>query len=847
MFLNAARLGLVIVHLLILYSRTEAEPSHSPEPNQAEVRWLHPAGQVTDETISELKSKLAAQDWARRLYDAKKKQMEPWLTVDSTNLADVFPRRRGNVYHNFSCPQDRCRLKFHPFDTREFQCPICMKVFTPETNAGIYSRSDRYNGTMYDGWICLFHLTTSQIAEDLGILSRVEISDGPKYAGRAIELLLLYASVLPGIPTKFDRDAQMSALLTYHREGDANVLNHLATAYELVRDRMTPEQRKRVEQQVLQRMFDDLMQERIYTYNHNNLYAWHRTTMQVALALEREDLLDWSFGYGNWTPKKEPEHRSIHKLLATHFKPDGAFWEMCSGYHLYPLNALCELAVLSRNLAHMDPNRFPVKQYDLTAQDNSGYAVIQNALHWFMSLTPPDRVMPTVGDSMAARGGMADYYATAEVGYRYYGLKAVGDYPQLRSGQRHWAALLYGSPQIVESPQPFTSSHLSSGWVSLRNEWNGNRAWVGLNALIPGGGHQHADRLTLLSYSLGELLAWEKATPYNEEITRELGTLSQSHNTVTVDMRSQKQGEALKGKEIPKVAFFLTSPFAQFAELHGDHIYPQTRVYRRSVVLIEDFYVDFFRVEGGTNFDWVFHHAGGAPNFSMPMHNGHFAPSEWLANGGKHVQQALIDNDWEARWSVKGITSRLTMLGALGTTVYGLETYPVDNAVITPANPPCQTVCVRRRGDQAAFLAVCDAWRNQPNLESIVAAEDASGLVLKTKSHTYHLLFGPGCAHFPDGISLNGDASFTLLRDRDSLMLVHGTQLDVVSGKGSLSVRLEELASLVAEYVNGSVRKTVSNDIQYDTYGGVNHLRPTPNIGVSVDGGLWLQSGPPVR
>ena len=57
------------------------------------------------------------------------------------------------------------------------------------------------------------------------------------------------------------------------------------------------------------------------------------------------------------------------------------------------------------------------------------------------------------------------------------------------------------------------------------------------------------------------------------------------------------------------------------------------------------------------------------------------------------------------------------MLGAPGTEVYALETFPLDNAVITPRNPPCQTLCVRRR-DDLPFLAVGDAWRDQPNLLS---------------------------------------------------------------------------------------------------------------------------------
>lgn len=816
-----------------------AETSTSPRAVQeAKVHWRHPAGLVTDETIAEIKAKLASEDWARRVYDAKRKQVEPWLAVASVKLAEVFPKRGGNVYHNFSCPQDRCRLTFDPFDTHEFKCPICRKVFAPETDAGVYPPATRYHGTMYDGWICLFHLAAGETAEDLGVLSRVE-ADGEQYAARAIELLLLYAEVLPGIPTKFADVPQMSVLLTYHREGDSKVLNHLATAYELVRDRMTPEQRSRVERLVLKRMLDDLMLERIYTYNHNNLYSWQRTILQVALALEREDLFDWSFGYGNWTPEKEPEHRSIQKLLATHFKPDGAFWEMCSGYHLYPLQAMCELAVLSHNLTVMDADRFPANRYDLTARDGAGYAVIQNALHWFMSLAPPDHVMPTVGDSMAPRGGMADYYATAEIGYRYYGLKAVGDYAELREGRRNWAALFYGAPQIVQTPQSYTSSHLSSGWVSLRNEWRGNRAWVGLNALIPGGGHQHADRLTLLSYSHGRLLGWEKATPYNEEVTRELGTFSPSHNTVTVDLQSQKQGEALQGREIPKVAFFVTSPIAQFAELHGDHIYPQTRVYRRSVALIEDLYVDFFRVEGGTNFDWMFHHAGSSPKFSMPMNEGAFAPTNWLAGGSGRVRQASVNGLWEARWSVEGVTSRLTMLGAPGTTVYGLETYPVDNAAITPRNPPCQTLCVRRNGQRAVFLAVGDAWRNEPNLQSLGSAKEGRGLRLKTKSHTYHLLFSPGRASFPDGVSLTSDAAFAVLRNRDAVMLVHGTKLEAQSGQGPLTVRLDKPASLSAALVNGTVKQKVSGDIHYDTYGGGDHWRPVPEVKVTIDGELW--------
>ena len=829
-----------VAAVLLVLAAPEGQGADVPsaEVIRPKARWQHPAGLVTVESIAEIKAKLASQDWARQTYAAQKAALAPWLAVPSEKLRQVFPTRRGNVYHNFSCPQDRCRLLFDPFESSQFKCPLCGKTFAPETNAGIYAPGDRYHATMYEGWACMFYEAAGAMAANMGVAGRVEPAAAGKYFQRGVEILLLYADTIERLPTKFDKDRQMSVLLTYHREGDSVVLNDLAVAYELLRDAMTPEQRVRFERVVLQRMLDDLMLERIYTYNHNNLYQWHRTILQTALALERDDLIDWCFGYGAWTPEREPEHRSVRRLLATHFKPDGAYWEMCSGYHLYPLDALCQLAVVSRHLAAMDRKRFPAPQYDLTDPANPGGQVIRNALEWFMALAMPDRTMPTVGDSMAPRAGMDDYYNTAEVGYRYFDLKAVGDYDKFRHGRRSWAALLYGAPEIRQQPLPFTSSHLSSGWVSLRREWQGNRAWVGLNALIPGGGHQHADRLTLLSYMHGQLLALEKSTPYNENTTRHLGTVSPSHSTVTVDMTTQKPGYTLAGEQIPKVALFFSGPLAAFAELRADRLNPQTRLYRRAVVMIEDIYADLFQVEGGTNHDWMLHHAGSAPLLSMPVTQGTFTPAEWLFHGSTNLRCARLDGPWDARWSVAGVTSRLTMMGAPGTEVYALETFPVDNAVITPRNPPCQTLCVRRRND-LPFLAVGDAWQDQPNLLAVSAGDTGPSLLLRTKSNTWHLRFGPGKTRFADGVSLETDAAFALLRNRDAILLVHGTSLDVESPEGTLNAKLDKSVSVSAEWTNRTVTVETAGDIQYDTWGGQDHYYPDPAVKVAFEGSLW--------
>ncbi|MCL4692896.1 MAG: heparinase II/III family protein, partial [Candidatus Hydrogenedentes bacterium] len=632
-------------------------------------------------------------------------------------------------------------------------------------------------------------------------------------------------------------DPQLRKLLTYHREGDNKILYDLACAYEVVRDSMTAEQRARVETAVLQRMLDDILLEPIYTYDHNNVYQWHRAIVQTALALERDDLVDWSFGFGAYDAEHQPEHRSMRRLLATHFKPDGAYWEMCSGYHLYPVSHLCEFAVLSHNLSAMDPVRFPPEQYDLTNPASEWGAVIARALHWFMSMAMPNRKMPTIGDSTQPIAGMDDYFVTAEVGYRFYDLRSVGDYPAYREGNRNWVALLYGADRIEQHKLTETSSYLSSGWVSLRNTCEGNPAWVGLNALIPGGGHQHADRLGLLFYSQGELLALEKATPYNESVTRVLGTLSPMHNTVSVDVKSQPQGEALTEEQVPSVERFYASDWLQFAELEADHLYPQTSAFRRSVAMIEDVVLDCFVVEGGETHDWMLHHGGEATALSIPMAEGTFEPTDWLYNGTGNIKSGATDASWEARWQVGDVNARLTMAGAANTEVFALETYPIANAVITKDDPPCQTLCVRRR-DDVPFLAVWDAWKDDPSVRD-VRFVGANAVYIATESHVYYVCFGPGTVQFDDGVSMTTDAAFTAVQDAEAATIVGGQHATMTFPDGTITVAAEETVTCTVTRSPSGAEAETFPSIQFDTYQGENHPRPRPEVTVDVGGTLW--------
>ena len=165
------------------------------------------------------------------------------------------------------------------------------------------------------------------------------------------------------------RKGYQTCILTYHREGDNKILAD-GKGLRNGPGWNGPELLSRVSNDVIERMLNDVMLEPVYTYDHNNIYQWYRTILQAAVCLERDDLVDWCFGYGAFTPEKAPEHRSLRRIAKEHFLPDGAYWELCSGYHLYPMYAFCDLAVLSHNLSLMDPQALFPEAYDCTCPRN---------------------------------------------------------------------------------------------------------------------------------------------------------------------------------------------------------------------------------------------------------------------------------------------------------------------------------------------------------------------------------------------------------------------------------------------------------------------------------------------
>jgi hypothetical protein len=233
----------------------------------------------------------------------------------------------------------------------------------------------------------------------------------------------------------------------------------------------------------------------------------------------------------------------------------------------------------------------------------------------------------------------------------------------------------------------------------------------------------------------------------------------------------------------------------------------------------------------------MLHHGGASTELSIPMAEGSFEPADWLYNGSGNVKSVMTDSDWEARWQVGDAQARLTMAGAEGTEVFALETYPIANAVITKDDPPCQTLCVRRR-DDVPFLAVWDAWKDEASAREFQFA-GTNGVFIATESHTYYVCFGPGIVQFDDGVSITTDAAFTAVRDAEAVTIVGGQNATVTFPDGTVAVAAEERVTCTV--TRGPSRAEVETfpSIQFDTYRGENYPRPRPEVTVDVGGTLW--------
>lgn len=773
--------------------------------------YEHPAGYISVSTVREMRQKYSQYDWAKKIVAKHQAKCAEWLEQDIGTILSVIPKKRVGVYHLFTCPESKVRLAFSPFEDDHFRSPETGRVFRAAEPSPVYPKESPHYGTYYDGWGCLFVLQLFDACYRSGLL--YQILEEPQYAEWVSRVLVYYTDeVVPNLV--LDENFGPKRILTYAREGDAIYLNNLIMAYELVRNAgfLSEPEKRRIEDRFIRVICDKAIMDDEYRRDHNNIPHFQGTVIHAGIAIGEPRYLEFGFGYGDYAPERRPEHRSLAYIAGNHFKDDGAHIDVCSGYHLYAATPFYRNLYIGHNLSQNAPESFPPEIFDYFSQKHPRSSSIRGVARWASAMATFDGILPTVGDSMAATASCMTYDPFGEIAYRYCGFSELGLEEPIIQGERPDNALIVGLPTIETKEIETRSANLSSGYAVLKR----NGIYTALNALIPGGGHQHADRLNLILYTNERLMGMEKATPYNDMSLRGHCTFSWAHNTVVVDRTSQPQGERLQPEQVPRVTAFLDHPKAGVMRAEGNRLYESTSLYSRTVVQVGSILVDFFHVKGGETHDFVYHNYGETflTDVTLAKSTEAFDTPDYVLGGKKSFESAAVEKNVRATWSFPAVPDSvyptrhtpaamsLTLLSpesaGLKTTVCHLLTQPFE-----PHNPLTHTFLARREGPENTFVSVFESTLGdaRPTVQDAVwqqLPDGASEVRLTLRDETIVLLVRQN-GETTRGTSLTTDGQYAAVaypHDGSApnwIVLGAGRQLDAQGVK----IELDQTATAV--------------------------------------------------
>jgi hypothetical protein len=320
-------------------------------------------------------------------------------------------------------------------------------------------------------------------------------------------------------------------------------------------------------------------------------------------------------------------------------------------------------------------------------------------------------------------------------------------------------------------------------------------------------GHHHADNLCLALFAHGDELLPDLG--YTHSRLRSWASSTLGHNTVLID----EQEQYTKGNDGPSdgrlLAWETTQPVVHWVEASAERAYPGlATLYRRAVMQVDtgdgDFYVvDLFRVEGGSQHDWVLH--GNADydstaTVSVPLSSSepNLLPGVAVRlprdefdrgdAGGRNVHYGYVQNVSRGDVTDRAVVSfhpadsvrpqlRTHLPGSAGSTVYLGDAPSVrrgeeNDALLDRFRMP--VVLLRSSGPANLFAAVHEPFRSEAFIEDVSVQQAAKSardpIVLSIRHHgvTDHIVHRMESGQFVVG-QLQTDAEVAFVREKEGV------------------------------------------------------------------------------
>jgi len=610
----------------------------------------------TPDRIANALENIQKYDWAKKTRDATVSGADKFAAVPYDQLARYIPDPRipRSVYvHETGCPN--CGLEIRKHGTYAWiisedapykvKCPNCGKVY-PDSDYQAFIDTDFKDRSVLkgeivdDGWgwtspqygprqkywfVGYYNHWMSQrhVHRPMWDLSEAYMYTGdPRYARACAVLLWQLAKYYPGYDYAKQSRRGLELDPSYHGRlfyytWECYTMQTCAKAYDAIfpallepcpeLEQLTGQSmgdiRHLIEEQLLRSQAREVVNETGYICGN---WGMHQVgLLQVAAVLKdtpgtpsSEEMIDWVL---NSTDYRLPSFMPIYDALYNLVYRDGNPHEAPGGYNREHVETLTQLAQLLR-LSGVDVTKIPRfrKLYD-----------------WGVQMRCAGNFSPALGDagyiSNRAMTWQKREYLFAYQTYRdpVYAAFFLNMFPD--GGQDIFEPCMTDEMKAaaaqLKTPLGYESQHMPGYGLAILQNGNPQRPVAG--SLFYGRfiGHSHRDKMQLDIFAencsmIPDLGAPETA---NSNDPRRAGFFfhNVAHNTVMVDQSIQTNGRG-------RCLAYDAGPVCQYVEAQNDSVYPQCHMYRRSVAMIEvspgqSYFIDIFRVQGGTQHDWLVH------------------------------------------------------------------------------------------------------------------------------------------------------------------------------------------------------------------------------------------------
>ena len=563
--------------------------------------------------------------------------------------------------------------------------------------AGLANRSGKhvctrcgatYTGWPYDQVICgRTHAKNWENVRTLGLA--YQFTGREPYAVEAREILLAYADKYRGYPIHDvkGKESKRGGRLFAQTLDESVHLIPLVWGYDLIHDSpaLSTADRAHIENDLLRPAAETILRN---DAGVSNWQSWHNAAVAMVGLCIGDGALAW----------RAIEGKSGFRFqLGNSVLPDGFWYEGTPGYHFYALDALHWTAEAARNAGidfYSDPR----------------YRALYDAP---LDYTFPDLTLPANNDSQAI--GLGSERRLYELAYARWGDPR---YEAVISGRprEDIEALLWGVADAPQTTRAVAQSRNFTGLgaAMLRHGEGSRQVCAHLDYGPHGGAHGHPDKLSVILYGLGTLLAPDPGSlAYSVPLHAEWYRQTIAHNTVAVDLESQIPASGT-------CTLFHSEPGFAIAQARCDTATTSGVRMRRTVLLAPDFMVDVFDVDSTVphTWDWAWHNVGvQVPAMPTTLRTTGLGSRD----GYQHIsslREAAPDSAWSTDFRLSTGTVRLTQLGEPGTHVYFGSGFT--------GRPPtsCPLVISRRTSTGTRFITLLDLFEGDPFETTITRLSD---------------------------------------------------------------------------------------------------------------------------